>query len=159
MEEIEKEANKYLEEEDKGNSATLEKIDEICEQYRNENENKNKKIADLDEWNISDFFGINDLERIKQTPEYIIEKILIKFKNFINFNEYFFIMKPKEISEENKNKKKEKKGEKKEKDNIFNKKEEHKEMESFEITNSTKKTKIKVMKELKKRQKGKRRKK
>ena len=154
MEEIEKEANKYLEEEDKGNSATLEKIDEICEQYRNENENKNKKIADLDEWNISDFFGINDLERIKQTPEYIIEKILIKFKNFINFNEYFFIMKPKEISEENKNKKKEKKGEKKEKDNIFNKKEEHKEMESFEITNSTKKNQNKSNEGTKKKTKG-----
>lgn len=154
MEEIEKEANKYLEEEDKGNSAILEKIDEICEQYRNENENKNKKIADLDEWNISDFFGINDLERIKQTPEYIIEKILIKFKNFINFNEYFFIMKPKEISEENKNKKKEKKGEKKEKDNIFNKKEEHKEMESFEITNSTKKNQNKSNEGTKKKTKG-----
>ena len=154
MEEIEKEANKYLEEEDKGNSATLEKIDEICEQYRNENENKNKKIADLDEWNISDFFGINDLERIKQTPEYIIEKILIKFKNFINFNEYFFIMKPKEISEENKNNKKEQKGEKKEKDNIFNKKEEHKEMESFEITNSTKKNQNKSNEGTKKKTKG-----
>ena len=154
MEEIEKEANKYLEEEDKGNSATLEKIDEICEQYRNENENKNKKIADLDEWNISDFFGINDLERIKQTPEYIIEKILIKFKNFINFNEYFFIMKSKEISEENKNNKKEQKGEKKEKDNIFNKKEEHKEMESFEITNSTKKNQNKSNEGTKKKTKG-----
>ena len=154
MEEIEKEANKYLEEEDKGNSATLEKIDEICEQYRNENENKNKKIADLDEWNISDFFGINDLERIKQTPEYYIEKILIKFKNFINFNEYFFIMKSKEISEENKNNKKEQKGEKKEKDNIFNKKEEHKEMESFEITNSTKKNQNKSNEGTKKKTKG-----
>ena len=98
MEEQEEEDSNYLEEENKGSYDIFKKIDEICEQYRNKT--ANKEIAEVDKWNISDFFGINDLERIKQTPEYIVEKILYKFKKFIDFNEYFFIMKPKEISEE-----------------------------------------------------------
>ena len=154
MEELPKEANKYFEEDDKGNSTILEKIDEICEQYRNEN--TNKKIADLDEWNISDFFGINDLERIKQTPEYIVEKILIKFKNFINFNEYFFIIKPKEISDrdleksrnekkskiikkrENNNKGKNKNGEQLGEENTVNEINDNTEMESIEEKSGTK---------------------
>ena len=154
MEELPKEANKYFEEDDKGNSTILEKIDEICEQYRNEN--TNKKIADLDEWNISDFFGINDLERIKQTPEYIVEKILIKFKNFINFNEYFFIIKPKEISDrdleksrnekkskiikkrENNNKRKNKNGERLGEENTVDEINDNTEMESIEEKSGTK---------------------
>ena len=91
MKELEKEISKSLEEDDKGNFMIFKKIDEIFEQYTDEN--TNKKIEDLDEWNISDFFSISDIERIKQTPEYIAEKILNKFKNFINLNEYFYIMK------------------------------------------------------------------
>ena len=91
MKELGKEISKSLEEDDKGNFVILNKIDEIFEQYIDEN--TNKKIEDLDEWNISDFFSISDIERIKQTPEYIAEKIFNKFKNFINFNEYFYIMK------------------------------------------------------------------
>ena len=91
MNELGKEIRKSLEEDDKGNFVILKKIDEIFEQYIDEN--TNRKIEDLDKWNISDFFSINDIERIKQTPEYIAEKILNKFKNFINLNEYFYIMK------------------------------------------------------------------
>ena len=90
MKELGKEISKSLEEDDKGNFVILKKIDEIFEQYIDEN--TNRKIEDLDKWNISDFFSINDIERIKQTPEYIAEKILNKFKNFINLNEYFYIM-------------------------------------------------------------------
>ena len=131
MEKLEKDSSKYL---DKEFPLILEKIDEICDQYRKAN--VNKKIEEVDEWNISDFFDVNDLERIKQTPEYIVEKILIKFKDFINLNGYFFIMKPhdnlknlienkisgkkkknekeeKELEKENKNEENEKKSEKK----------------------------------------------
>ena len=91
MKEIGKEISNTLEEDDKRNFVILKKIDEIFEQYIDEN--RSEKIEDLDKWNISDFFSINDIERIKQTPEYIAEKILNKFKNFINLNEYFYIMK------------------------------------------------------------------
>ena len=95
----------------------LEKKDKICE--KNRKANVNKKIEEVDNWNISDFFGINDLERIKQTPEYIVEKILIKFKDFINLNGYFFIMKPRDNLNnliENKVSGKKEKNEKEEKD-------------------------------------------
>ena len=114
MAKLEKDSSKYL---DKGISSILEKIDEICEQYRKAN--VNKQIAEVDKWDISDFFGVNDLERIKQTPEYIIEKILIKFKDFINLNGYFFIMKPRDNLKnfiENKVSRQKKKNEKEEKE-------------------------------------------
>ena len=91
MKEIGKEISNTLEEDDKRNFVILKKIDEIFEQYIDEN--RSEKIEDLDKWNISDFFSISDIDKIKQTPEYITEKILNKFKNFINFNEYFYIMK------------------------------------------------------------------
>ena len=140
MEEQEEEDSNYLEEENKGSYDIFKKIDEICEQYRNKT--ANKEIAEVDKWNISDFFGINDLERIKQTPEYIVEKILYKFKKFIDFNEYFFIMKPKEISEEdieNKKSVNEKdKEEKIEEDKKVNVLKENKEKESLEDNSSEK---------------------
>ena len=59
-------------------------------------EYENKQIEDVDEWKISDIFDINYLERIKQTPEYIIGKNVSNFINFINLKGYFFIMKPNE---------------------------------------------------------------
>ena len=152
MEEQEEEDSNYLEEENKGSYDIFKKIDEICEQYRNKT--ANKEIAEVDKWNISDFFGINDLERIKQTPEYIVEKILYKFKKFIDFNEYFFIMKPKEISEEDienkksvnekdkeekiKSEKKAKRKEKIEEDKKVNVLKENKEKESLEDNSSEK---------------------
>ena len=152
MEEQEEEDSNYLEEENKGSYDIFKKIDEIFEQYRNKT--ANKEIAEVDKWNISDFFGINDLERIKQTPEYIVEKILYKFKKFIDFNEYFFIMKPKEISEEDienkksvnekdkeekiKSEKKAKRKEKIEEDKKVNALKENKEKESLEDNSSEK---------------------
>ena len=93
-----KEKNEIIEQKIDENNGILEtkiridKIEKFCHYFREEN----KQIEDVDKWNISDFFGINDLERIKQTPEYIIEKILIHLKNFINLNSYFFIMKKNE---------------------------------------------------------------
>ena len=155
MEKQEEESPKYIEK-GKGSSSILEKIDEICEQYRNENENINKEIAPLDKWSISDFFGLNDLEKIKRTPEYIVEKVLIKFKNFLNFNEYFFIMKQKE-SEENTDDNEKENGEENQKKSkninksklketkVENKIEEKKEIKSKE-NNMNKKNKGKVKK-------------
>ncbi len=75
--------------------------DEILEQKIGKDETsfieyENKQIEDVDEWKISDIFDINDLERIKQTPEYIVGKIVSHFINFINLKGYFFIMKPNE---------------------------------------------------------------
>ena len=93
-----KEKNEILEQKIDENNEILEKkiridkIEKFCYDFREEN----KQIEDVDKWQISDFFGINDLERIKQTPEYINEKIVIHLKNFINLNGYYFIMKKNE---------------------------------------------------------------
>ena len=95
---IEKENNINSKSNSKEKNEILEKIiridesEKFCHYFREEN----KQIEDIDKWKISDFFGLNDLERIKQTPEYIIEKIVILLKNFINLNDYFFIMKQNE---------------------------------------------------------------
>ena len=95
--------NEILKQKIKNNEILEKKIDKFCHYFREQN----KQIEDVDKWQISDFFGINDLERIKQTPEYIIEKIFIHFKNFINLNDYFFIMNKNEKKNQNqKNQKK-----------------------------------------------------
>jgi len=92
MTDIEKDSNiNSIKEDTKENEVLEQKIEEICKYFRNEG---STTIKEVDEWKISDFFDINDLERIKQTPEYIIEKIIFHFKNFISLKDYFFIMKP-----------------------------------------------------------------
>ena len=88
-------------------------------------EYENKQIEDGDEWKICDIFDINDLERIKKTPEYIVGKIVSHFINFINLKGYFFIMKPNEnwknlIKNKKKNKESEK-GKENEKQNEIKK--------------------------------------
>jgi len=94
MSDIEKDSNKSSIKTDKEKNEIFEQ--NIGNDETSIVEYENKQIEDVDEWKISDIFDINDLERIKQTPEYIVGKNVSNFINFINLKGYFFIMKPNE---------------------------------------------------------------
>ena len=97
------------------------KIDNLYENFASE---EKKKLSNQTEFEISDFFGINELQKIKEDPEYIIEKIRIILKNFVTLDEYVYKLSQKQkweilVSKDKSNKEKNKKEEKCE----FNKKE------------------------------------
>jgi hypothetical protein len=90
------------------------KIDNLYENFASE---EKKKLSNQTEFEISDFFGINELQKIKEDPEYIIEKIRIILKNFVTLDEYVYklsqnqkweILVSKDKSSKGKNKKEEK---------------------------------------------------
>jgi len=86
MTDLEKDNNKIYIEIDEENNKKLDKeINDFFDDFKS----TNKIVEDPDRWSLSDFYDINELERIKQTPEYIIEKIVNLFKNFINLKENF----------------------------------------------------------------------
>ena len=63
------------------------KIDNLYENFASEEKNK---LSNQTEFEISDFFGTNELQKIKEDPEYIIEKIRIILKNFVSLDEYVY---------------------------------------------------------------------
>ena len=89
------------------------KFDNLYENFSSEE----KKLSNQTEFEISDFFGTNELQKIKEDPEYIIEKIRIILKNFVTLDEYVYkliqkqkweILVSKDKSNKGKNKKEEK---------------------------------------------------
>ena len=64
-----------------------EKIDNLYENFASDEKNK---LSNQTEFEISDFFGTNELQKIKEDPEYIIEKIRIILKNFVSLDEYVY---------------------------------------------------------------------
>ena len=67
-----------------------EDLDQIINQFFNTLKDKNGDIKEPKDWDNLDIFDINELERIKNSPEYIIEKIKIHIKDFLTLNEYFY---------------------------------------------------------------------
>ena len=67
-----------------------EDLAQIINQFFNTLKDKNGDIKEPKDWDNLDIFDINELERIKNTPEYIIEKIKIHIKDFLTLNEYFY---------------------------------------------------------------------
>ena len=74
------------------NSTTnqYEDLDQIINQFFNTLKDKNGDIKEPKDWDNLDIFDINDLEKIKNTPEYIIEKIKIHIKDFLTLKDYFY---------------------------------------------------------------------
>ena len=64
-----------------------EKIDNLYENFASDEKNK---LSNQTEFEISDFFDTNELQKIKEDPEYIIEKIRIILKNFVSLDEYVY---------------------------------------------------------------------
>ena len=75
------------------NNELNKKIDNLYENFASEEKNK---LSNQTEFELSDFFGINELQKIKEDPEYIIEKIRIVLKNFVSLDEYVYILSQKQ---------------------------------------------------------------
>ena len=95
------------------------KIDNLYENFASEEKNK---LSNQTEFELSDFFGINELQKIKEDPEYIIEKIRIILKNFVSLDEYVYILSQKQKWEILVSKDKLNKGKSKKKDEFKDKK-------------------------------------
>ena len=70
-----------------------EDIDQMINRFFNTLKDKNSAIKEPKDWDNLDIFDINELERIKNTPEYIIEKIKIHIKDFLTLKDYFYNLK------------------------------------------------------------------
>ena len=65
----------------------------MINRFFNTLKDKNSAIKEPKDWDNLDIFDINELERIKNTPEYIIEKIKIHIKDFLTLKDYFYNLK------------------------------------------------------------------
>jgi len=101
------------------NNELNKKIDNLYENFASEEKNK---LSNQTEFELSDFFGINELQKIKEDPEYIIEKIRIILKNFVSLDEYVYILSQKQKWEILVSKDKLNKGKSKKKDEFKDKK-------------------------------------
>ena len=70
-----------------------EDIAQMINRFFNTLKDKNSAIKEPKDWDNLDIFDINELERIKNTPEYIIEKIKIHIKDFLTLKDYFYNLK------------------------------------------------------------------